>query len=171
MIVFLAIGLWIVSLGGLLGAAMTDYRRRIIPNRLVALTAACGVAMGLLLAPRSVALSITVALGTLLVLGLLAQRRLIGGGDAKLIAAVTLLVPPGEVAGLFVAIALCGGVVSGTCLLAHLFVRKRAPASLPLRVAMARIAARKSVPYGVAILGGPAYFASTRAVQWLYATS
>src|SRR5579871_5149195 len=92
-------GLWIVSLGGLLGAAVTDCRRRIIPNRLVALTAACGVAVQLLLSPRSVALSIAVALAVLLALGLLAQRRLIGGGDAKLIAAATLLVPPTQVPG------------------------------------------------------------------------
>jgi prepilin peptidase CpaA len=171
MIVLLVTGLWVVSLGGLLAAAVTDCRRRIIPNRLVLLTAACGVAVGVLLWPRAAMLSIAVALATLLVLGLLAQRRLIGGGDAKLTAAVTLLLPPNDVMELLAAIVLCGGLVSVVYLLAHLFVRRRGPASLPLRAAMTRIAARKSVPYGVAILGGATYCASTRAVQWLYATS
>lgn len=171
MILLLVVGLWAVSLGGLLSAAVTDSRRRIIPNRLVLLTAACGLAVGLLRSPRSMLLSIGVALAMLLLLGVLAQRRLIGGGDAKLIAAATLLVPPGEVAGLFLAIALCGGVLSGAYLLAHLFVRKRYPATLPLRAAVVRIAARRSVPYAVAIFGGAVCFASTRAVQWLCATS
>ncbi len=121
----LALGaLWTLSLAGLFAAAITDFRHRIIPNRLVWLTAGCGIAMRLLTEPRSLGLSIGAAAAILLALGVLAHRQVIGGGDAKLIAAATLLVAPHEIGGLLLIIALGGGFISAIYLLAHLASRR-----------------------------------------------
>jgi len=177
--------LWTTGLGLLLLAAVSDFRHRIIPNRLVALTAGCGIAIRLIADPRTIGVSIGIAAAVMLVLGLAAHRQWIGGGDAKLIAAVTLLVPAVEIMPLMLVIALGGGVVSGIYLLAHMLSRRpafvaaavgRAPLALSRREGMRRseirrIAESRSIPYGLAIFAGTAFHALTEADRWLYAMS
>lgn len=177
--------LWTAALGVLLAAAVSDFRHRIIPNRLVALTAGCGIAIRLVTDPRAIGVSIGFAAATLLVLGLAAHRQWIGGGDAKLLAAVTLLVPAAEIMPLMLIIALGGGVVSGIYLLAHMMSRRpeflaaavgRAPLALSRQEGMRRseirrIAESRSIPYGLAIFAGTAFHALTEADRWLYAMS
>jgi prepilin peptidase CpaA len=176
--------LWTACLTGLFAAGVSDFRHRIIPNRLVALTAACGVTLRLLADPRSLLVSIAAAVGVLLLLGTLAHEDIVGGGDAKLIAAVTLLVPASHVFGLLLWIAIGGGVLSALYLFAHLWWRKPGIAvaagnggaplvhrSSVLHTEMARIAVHRSIPYGLATFAATAAYALSEASQWLCATS
>ena len=98
------------GLAALVVAAMTDLRRRIIPNEAVLVVAGAGLVLGLLSFQgwrwRSAA---AVALGLLVVLGQMTRLGIVGGGDAKLIAAVSLSQPPADVPSLLLHIALAGG--------------------------------------------------------------
>lgn len=174
---------WAVSLASLLVAVAADFRHRIVPNQAVFLIACCGVAIRLSSDPNSLLPSIGVSVVTLLVLGLLAHRTVIGGGDAKLIAAVTLLFQPAESAQLFLGIALAGGLLSAAYLATHLIRRhhngrnlgkrdrlRHLPAGAALRLETAAISAHKSVPYSIAVFGAAGYLASTKAMLWLHAT-
>jgi prepilin peptidase CpaA len=176
---------WTVSLAGLFAAAVTDFKRRIIPNPLVILTIGCGIAVRLLADPHSIALSLLIAAMVLLALGLMAHRRLLGGGDVKLIAAVTLMVPYGQTANLLLVIAVMGGALSCVYLLASRAARRRqlweAAGSHERRRSSrktgwyraigAGLVMRKTIPYGVAVFGGTASFALSSGIRWLYATS
>ncbi|MEJ0019406.1 MAG: A24 family peptidase [Acetobacteraceae bacterium] len=111
----LAVFVW--SLGGaaLVVLAMSDLRCRLVPNGWVALLAADGLTLrlGARVEWGAPLLSIVTGLGVLLVLGQFARHGLSGGGDAKLIAAVTLAVPPIQVPALLLAIMLAGGLIAG----------------------------------------------------------
>ena len=177
--------LWTLSLAGRFVAAVSDFRHRIISNRLVALTAGCGAAIRLIVDGRSIGLSLGIAAVLMLALGLAAHRQWIGGGDAKLIAAVTLLVPPAGITALLLIIAICGGLLSAVYLVAHATARRPAfvamaggPAPQVLsrregmrRSELIRIAKSRSIPYGVAIFTGAAFVALTEAGRWLFAIS
>ena len=151
---------WLGEMIGLAIAAASDVRRRIIPDRVVLLLAANGLAMRLS-APgwRPVAFSLSVAVAILLLLGQVARLRLIGPGDAKLIATIAVFVPVRDVPTLLLAIALAGGVVS--CV--YLALRATFPlAAIPERGALLgalhreqrRIAAGMPLPYALAIFLG-----------------
>jgi prepilin peptidase CpaA len=177
--------LWTVSLVALFCAALSDFKRRIIPNRLVAIIPGCGVAIRLLWDPRSIGFTVAVAGAVLLLLGFLARRELIGGGDVKLIAAVTFLVSPGQIITLFFGIAVLGGLLSCIYLLVHLALRRREMSYVAgnrgrcppsrwggyLGPEVVRIAAQESVPYGLAVAGSTASIALTEAIRWFFATS
>jgi prepilin peptidase CpaA len=166
--------LWTLSLIGLCSAALSDIRRRILPNRLAVLTAACGIAIRLMTDPRAIGWSIGIAAVLLLVLGAAAGRQWIGGGDAKLIAAVTLLVPPGRVTALLLIIALGGGILGAVYLVAHAKAHRAVAPSQQESThpaAILHIAASKSIPYGVAIFAGAMFVGLSEAARWLYATS
>jgi prepilin peptidase CpaA len=176
--------LWIVSIALLAVAAGTDLRRRIIPNRIVLMLAVGGLTLSLLSTPQLAWINLIVAVLLLAGLGALAHRRYLGGGDAKLIAAVSLLVPPQHIGSLLMAIAFAGGLLSLIYLAAYhmltpvrLARRKSGPRPRSrirrtwLVDERVRLTAGNSVPYGVAVLGGvTAYFAS-ELYQCLYATS
>ena len=110
--------LWVAVLLVLVATAGIDLRRRIIPNELVALVAVGGVALNGLLRPGSILLSLLFCLVVLLALLVFAHFNVLGAGDAKLIAAATLLVPPERIGLLLLAIALAGGLLSGVYLVA-----------------------------------------------------
>jgi prepilin peptidase CpaA len=111
--------------------------------------------------------------------------KLVGGGDAKLIAAVTILVQPSQIATLLLGIAVMGGVLSCIYLIAQRgsrrqnvweaaggHERRRSPRGKGWIGALgAGLVRRKTSPYGVAVFWGAATFALTNAVRWLYATS
>jgi prepilin peptidase CpaA len=166
--------LWTLSLIVLGLAAVSDFRHRILPNRMALLTAVCGLAIRLMTDPRALGWSIGIALLLLSVLGAAAGRQWIGGGDAKLMAAVTLLMPPGGVTALLLSIAISGGILSGLYLVAHALTRRagaRSRDAARYPAAILHIAMSRSVPYGVAIFAGAAFVGLSEAARWLYAIS
>jgi prepilin peptidase CpaA len=134
-------------------AAVVDVRQRIIPDGAVLTVASAGLALRAInFGPTSFAISAAMAFAILVGLGLLAGRGIIGGGDAKLIAAASLLRPPFEVPALMLHIALAGGV------LALGYLAHNQLTAIKLRGNAGRLARPSdpipSLPYGVAILGG-----------------
>jgi prepilin peptidase CpaA len=159
---------WLTSLSLLSVAAGTDLKDRRIPNEIVAAVAAIGLTQGLIARPGQVWLSLLVAFVVFCGLGVLSYYRIIGGGDLKLISAVTLLVPPERVGQLLIEIALAGGVLGCFYLLARYalrsasatssgaaeVVRPEAGFALTIQTERVRIAAGGSLPYALAVLGG-----------------
>ncbi len=151
----------------LLVAIATDLTRRIIPNSLVLVVLACGLGFQAMAEPSVLWLSIVCAMATLIVLGILGAYDLLGWGDVKLIAAVTLIVPPNHVIGLVFAIVLAGGVLSCCYLCIRVVLRHAPPRARSggrrlllgrlARLEGARILANEPMPYAFAILGGVAY--------------
>lgn len=146
----------------LAGAAWNDIVRRIIPDWAPAGLAVLGIAAGVLRGPHALTLSAAAATALFVVLAILHGRGILGGGDVKLAAAITLGLPIGAIGGFLAGTALTGGVIA----LVHLALRPLAPsvqgvpgASLPRRIWAAecwRIRRRGSLPYGVAIAAGGA---------------
>jgi prepilin peptidase CpaA len=125
-------------------AVATDLAGRIIPNRLVLLVLCASIALRLVSASNSLWQSLLGPIAVLLALGLLANRDLVGWGDAKLITAVSVAVPPDRLVPLLFAIALAGGLLS--CLyLAARFALRRAPVALPGQVASSVPARQENV--------------------------
>jgi prepilin peptidase CpaA len=155
--------LMLVTLLGLalLGlAALHDVAARTIPNWIPATLAICALAP-LLLAPavgaRLAAASVLFAAAVLLW-----RCGLLGGGDAKLLGAAGLLVPPDRVGGMVLVTGLSGAVLA----LPYLACRGRIaarppdrPAGLAARAWRAerfRLRRGGPLPYGVAIAAGAA---------------
>jgi prepilin peptidase CpaA len=180
---WLAAMLWIASLGNLIVASATDLMRRMIPNRHPVLMAGGGVGLRLISWADPLWMSLLIAAITLVTLGYIARHGIIGGGDAKMIAAVTLLVPPAQVMLLLIAIAIAGGLLSCCYLLLRLVLKSRdrmrfgtgRDPSRGLRAVLqrerARIAGGGQMPYAFAILGGVAYVALQRAFACLHVMS
>jgi prepilin peptidase CpaA len=169
---------WILAgavLACLLAAASTDVLSRTIPNRIVLVVMVSGIGLRLLAVPTSLWVSLLAAIAVLVVLGILAAYDLIGWGDAKLIAAVTLAVPPGSVVPLLLAIVLAGGLLSCVYIAARTVLRRTRwlagpaePQSYDAGVLGrlvhregARILADEPMPYALAIVGGVAYAMAT----------
>jgi prepilin peptidase CpaA len=184
-ILLIRTALWAASLTLLAVAAGNDLRFRIIPNRLVVLIAASGLILNALSSPRWLWVSLLAALIILVAFGLLARWNVLGGGDVKLMAAVTLLVPPQHIGSLLMAIAIAGGVLSIGYLacfraIRHAAVVRAKSSAEPRRAATGngwlanervRILAGKSVPYAVAIMAGVFIHVSRELFQCLSATS
>jgi prepilin peptidase CpaA len=163
--------LWITSLAALVASAATDLKERIIPNELVVVIALAGLLLCLAMRPGQIGISLLGAALVFLAVGVLCHYGAIAGGDVKLMAAVTLLVPPGSIVELLTRIALAGGLLSGLYLVASYMVRNPCSGSCDAtpdngassvaewaRVESIRIASRKQVPYAVAILGGVIWY-------------
>lgn len=125
--------LWGVCLTALMLCLITDVRDRIIPNEYVGIIAAGGLALAALSWPGQIWISVLIAIVLLVVLGFFCRLRLLGGGDAKLISAVTLLTPPASVGQLLVAIAFAGGILSCLYLAARWLLRRTALEHFPAR--------------------------------------
>jgi prepilin peptidase CpaA len=178
-----------VSVAALFAVALVDLRNRIVPNRLVLVVAACGVGRRLLSAPGLIWFDLLAAASIVVALGFLAHHEWIGGGDVKLIAAVTLLFPFSDAGALLLGIAVAGGLIG----LAYLAMRATAtripkPGYCPadpredtqdtpwglehlLSGERMRIAAGEPMPYALAVLGGVIYRIVSEAIQCLSATS
>jgi prepilin peptidase CpaA len=154
-LLLLAAALRVVYLVTLLAAAESDAERRIIPNRLVLVVFGTGVALRLVTDPLAIWINMLVAGAVYVGLAVLANLNLLGGGDVKMTAAATFLVPAADVPELLLDIALAGGVVS----LLYLVARKISIVNSP------------TVPYGVAILGGVTYRIIADTVRCFGATS
>lgn len=125
----------------LLAAGVGDWRHRLIRNRLNGAIAAGAplfwLASGLEPWP-GMALQIGLALLVLAVCAGLFALHMLGGGDAKLLAALALWVPPGAFADLLLVMALAGGVLAAAMLAGWRQVTGKAA----------------GVPYGIAIAAG-----------------
>jgi prepilin peptidase CpaA len=181
-LLFIRTALWAAILLVLIASARIDLRERIIPNEAVIFVAVCGIALGLASRPGSVWVSLPVSVVLFCGLWILANYDYLGGGDAKLVAAVTLLVPPDRIGLLLIEIALAGGVVSGAYL-AAVHARKRVRNAVPVPVACptrmlnrllcseyARITEESSVPYALAVLGGVSFYVVSELYRCLFAT-
>jgi len=162
-----------VALACLLLAAVFDVARRIIPNELVLAVTVLGITLRILTNPGALWMSVGIAALTIALLGVLAVRSMFGWGDVKMIAAVTLLVPPTGAFALILAIAIAGGLLACAYLLAGRTLRQSLPAAGPSRQGLAglfdaectRIRTSRSLPYGVAVFGGVAYQTTVEAVR------
>lgn len=155
----------------LLAAAAFDIKDRVLPNLTVLLVMVDGLAMRILLDTGWPWPSLAIWAAGILILGfLMAGRDWIGWGDAKMISAVTLLVPPSGVPDLLLAICIAGGMLS--CLYIatrHALLNGVLPSQMHAAGATPTVFARVwehecqrirlggPMPYGVAILGGAAY--------------
>ncbi len=180
--------LLVVSVVALVAAALVDLSHRIIPNRLVLVVAACGVGRRLLLAPGLIWFDLLATASIVVALGFLAHHEWIGGGDVKLIAAVTLLFPLSDAGALLLGIAVAGGLMGVAYLVMRAIVaRIPEPRFCPaatretrdtmrdlghlLNGERTRIAAGEPMPYALAVLGGVIYRIVSEAIQCLSATS
>jgi prepilin peptidase CpaA len=170
--------LWAISLIALLLSAANDLKERIIPNELVLVIALSALLLCLAMRPGQIGLSLVAGALVFLALGVLCHCEAIAGGDAKLMAAVTLLVPAGDIGELLLRIALAGGVLSCVYLGASYMVRNscrpsgdaspgNAVSSITewARGETIRIASRKQVPYAIAILGGVIWYVSRESLS------
>jgi len=161
--------LWSTCIALLLLGSATDVAHRIIPNKIIVGIAAMGITYTTIARPESLLLSILSAVCVLFGLGVFSHYKIVGGGDVKLITAVTFFVPPGHIARLLLAIALAGGVLSCTYLVARFYLkggnnggeicpgkveRSDGGFKAKLRAERMRIVAGNSLPYAVAVLGG-----------------
>lgn len=164
--------LWLVlllaALVALFVAAVTDLKTRRIPNGLVLVVLALGLVIRLLSGEQTLWLSLLMGALVYVAGAVLTHYDVIGGGDTKMIAASTLLVPPLAVPALLICIALAGGLLSCFYLCAGWLVRRGGAAALApgepapsatefdhlVRLEVARMQANEPMPYGVAIFGG-----------------
>lgn len=189
--VFISLAASTAAAAALAASSVTDLKDRCIPNELVVMVAVSGVALGLIARPGQVWISLLIAVAVVFALGVLAHYRVVGNGDAKLVAAATLLVPPDRVGTLLLAIALAGGALSCIYFAARLALRRMpAPAHGSSATAnglgtpalrnhalrqflhheRARIIGGRSMPYAMAIFGGVALCVATEEFRCFYAT-
>ena len=159
MMVFAHAVLLSIGLIGLVVAAAVDVRLRLIPNPVVLGIAGAGFGLRVLDGVGGAFESLAIALVVFIPLGLLAGRKLLGGGDAKLIAAATLLVAPKLIPQMFLGIALAGGALALIYIATEFraaYVRTLSPrndtgASDGLVGRTGSMSSPISLPYGVAI--------------------
>ncbi|MGG1944789.1 prepilin peptidase [Trinickia sp. NRRL B-1857] len=131
--------------------AISDLRRRRLPNAVVAAYAALYFLHARYAGESRAALEAHIAIGVgALVFGaLLLRLGWLGGGDAKLFAAVFLWTGPSYASAVFFVVSFCGLIIA----LAQLaYGRARHGASPP--AAFEWLAPARGVPYGVALAAG-----------------
>jgi prepilin peptidase CpaA len=141
----------IISLVGItlfIVAAYSDVKSFRIPNLLVAAVALLGVTRLVAVGNPSAAVYTVSASVIVLVIGfVLFWQGIIGGGDAKLITGVALLVGYHDLFSLLVLMGICGALISLAVLVIHRFLPLYAGPRLAVLLPKPRLA----VPYGVAI--------------------
>jgi len=152
----LMVAILLAGAAAVVAAAVTDLLHRTISNRTCIVIFLCGVMFHLVaggLIFGCLAVACVFALCFFAWMG-----GVLGGGDVKLLAAVSMLLPPVMVPGLLLTTALCGGILAVLYLGMSRLLASRPPAthtetflSRALRVERMRIAERESIPYGVAI--------------------
>lgn len=142
----------------LVTAAAYDLVSRTIPNWIALAVAADGIVLRVLTtSARGAVLVATLVFVATFALWL---RGFIGGGDAKLIPAVVLLVPPHLAPLLLGAISIIGGVLALIYLALSTVLRSPKPgrrhglAARLLKAEAWRISHRAGLPYAAAIAGG-----------------
>jgi prepilin peptidase CpaA len=158
----MAIAAIVVFISLMLAAAVSDFRFYRIPNWLSASVAALFIAAALIFAMPFAQLGWHLLAGAVILIAgfCLFAANIVGGGDAKLLAAVALWAGWTELPSLLVYTALAGGVLAIVMVLWEV-VRSHAeltsgasPSTLVKRV----IALKPDLPYGVAIAFGACAF-------------
>jgi len=167
----------LLALSGLLVAAVTDVKARIIQNRVVIAVAVLGLALQVASRGATAWVSIAAAIAIFLPLAVLAEAKIFGGGDAKLIAAASLLVAPQNVVALLINISLAGGLMSCAYIVAHalknpnaLFLSRTGGGSATEH-GSAIPGDGALMPYAVAIFAGATYSILTEVLTCSSATS
>jgi prepilin peptidase CpaA len=140
----------VFAIGLFAAAAYGDVRARQIPNALPLAIAGLGLLRLVLAGDPAAALWTLAAAGAVFAASFLQWwRGLLGGGDAKLLAAASLLVGSGGLFGFLIMMSLCGAIIALAVLAASRF---GGPPGLLLPFpGVVETPARPSVPYGVAI--------------------
>jgi prepilin peptidase CpaA len=148
-----------LAIGILIAIAYRDVRTRRIPNGLTAIIALLGLARLILAGDLVAAVDTLLASASVFAAALLLfWRGVFGGGDAKLVAAMALLVGAHDLLDFLLIMSVCGGGL-GLAILVHdqSYARRRhtsqqlaGPPSLH-GTEPAPPPARPTVPYGVAI--------------------
>ena len=148
----------VLAIGLLLGAALHDAAVRTIPNWIPTSLVAVGVILRM--RDHSAVTGIWVAALLLMVLGVFWLRGFIGGGDAKLIPAVALVLPPSDVPNFILSVAIGGGALALLYVVLSRLVARPAPGrhrgffARVLKTEAWRVHRRGPIPYAVAIAGG-----------------
>jgi prepilin peptidase CpaA len=148
-----------VAIGVLLAVAYGDVRTRRIPNALAAAIAVLGLAR-MILAAESVEAGHTLAASAAVFTAgfLLFWRGALGGGDAKLIGAMALLIGANDLLDFFLLMSMFGGALAVAILACnrfrphrrHLLQQATAPFTMQCAGDITPLV-RPTVPYGVAI--------------------
>jgi prepilin peptidase CpaA len=150
-----------VAIGILLAVAYSDVRRRRIPNALTAATAILGLAQLIVAGDLVAAAHTLIASAAVFATAfMLFWRGVFGGGDAKLMTAMALLIGSHNLFDFLVIMSVCGGGLGLGILAWDGFHTWRRPTSEhlagPPTLLWAEPApppAKPTVPYGVAIAG------------------
>ncbi len=149
-----------VAIGMLLIIVYSDIRTRRIPNTLAAVIAILGLARMALADERIAAVHTLMASATVLAVAfLLFWRGVFGGGDAKLIGAMALLVGFGNLFDFLLLMSVCGCFVALVVLARDRFhphgshISQQMIRPSPMHCAGHGEPLRPTVPYGVAIAG------------------
>ena len=125
---------------GLLAAAVGDWRTRTISNWLNGAIALGAIpfwwASGLQLWP-DIALQVGVAFAVLFVFFLAFQMGQMGGGDVKMLFALSLWLPPAAVLQLIVIMSIAGGVLTIALLIPHRMLKSAGNPEIPYGIAIA----------------------------------
>lgn len=155
---------WFLFSGLLVWAALSDGRTLTIPNRLCLAVALLYITRLPVVGPVDWAIGIGLGLGGLLAGFIAFERGWIGGGDAKLIAAVLPWAGITEAGGFLLVTALAGGVLALVILARH-----RGPFLLRMMTGRALFTeaakgdgagAIPGLPYGIAIATGGLWLAA-----------
>jgi prepilin peptidase CpaA len=174
--------LWTAVLLCVCVAAATDFRHRIIPDKIVGIIAICAILLILLSRPYTLWISLIAAIFMIFALGMFSRYNVVGGGDVKLISALSLLVPPADIPVLLAMIVIAGGVLGFTYLTArHVLVKSATQEATPsaagssaapvtlLEMERAKILAGEPMPYGLAIAAGIITYVISEPPQCFYA--
>jgi len=150
-----------VAIGILLAIAYGDVRTRRIPNALTAAIVILGLARILFAADLAAAVHTLIASALVFAAAfLLFWRGVFGGGDAKLVAATTLLVGARDLFDFLLIMSVCGGGLGLTLLARDRFrlcrqntFRQSLGLALPHPAGSDPTGAASTVPYAVAIAG------------------
>lgn len=170
MAAFLAIAGETTVILALVVASVIDLRDRLVPDSAAATVGIAGIIMNGIAFPRLAGYALAVSAVLFAVFLLMSSRQIIGGGDAKLLTAVSLAIPLPQLPTVFVAIGLAGGAVALTYLAAGRIASKPSrhrpadPDPEDRRISAAfkwlfsrevhRARRREPIPYAVAILIG-----------------
>jgi prepilin peptidase CpaA len=147
----------VAAISILLYAAASDVLLRSVPNKLSVAIVCIGLSIHL--ARGDAATSLLAATLVLAATILLWKLGMMGGADAKLLPAVTMLLPPGHVPELLICVAFSGGVLSAFYLaLRHLPILVQPRSSIAVlrrfRIEQRRARRADALPYVVAICAG-----------------
>lgn len=149
----------LATLAPLAWAAVTDLRTRTIPNTVPVLVIGLYAAHAIAAWPEAALVGHLIVAAVVLVAGfLMFAANWLGGGDAKLIAALALWAGPQHAVSMIFVITLAGGLMSAAMLLGSLKLKPKAAGGSD--AAEATPVMRRPVPYAVAIAAGGIYLAA-----------